>query len=56
MLAVHCAYNVRFAHDTDAPVAWFVPEPLAAVFQPANAYPDLVGAVDDNVTLPLVQV
>ena len=38
---------------TDEPPAYAVPVPSAAVFHPKNVYPDLVGTVDDNVTLPV---
>ena len=53
----HCAYSTVVAHDSNPPGAYAVPEPSAAVFQPKNVYPDLVGAVDDNVKVePDVQV
>ena len=51
------ANNVTFEHTTNDPAAYPDPEPSAAVFQPKNVYPDLVGAVDDNVKVePDVQV
>ena len=45
----HCAYNVTEAvNGYVAPLAYAVPEPSAAVFQPANVWPEYVNELDVN--------
>lgn len=47
--AVHCANNVALAvNGNDAPLAYAVPEPFAAVFHPANVNPARVNAFAVN--------